>query len=122
MLMIPKSGGQYQICSPDDITSLQRDIDTLNNWASINSMKFHPDKCKVLIVHNSREILCGTEADPVNSPYFLGSVPLKSVGVEKDLGVDMTPKLNWEHQINRLCSKVSQKLGMLRQIGLRLFI
>ena len=51
----------------------------------------------------------------MNSPYFLGSVPLRSVAIEKDLGVDMTPKLNWQHQINRLCSKASQKLGFLRR-------
>ena len=27
----------------------------------------------------------------------------------------MTSKLNWEHQINRICSKASQKLGLLRR-------
>ena len=78
-------------------------------------MKFHPDKCKVLIVHNTRKILHGDDKNHIYSPYTLDNVPLKSVGVEKDLGVDMTPKLNWEHQINRLCSKASQKLGLLRR-------
>ena len=37
------------------------------------------------------------------------------MAVEKDLGVDMTPKMNWEHQITRLCSQASQKLGLLRR-------
>ena len=27
----------------------------------------------------------------------------------------MTPKLRWDHQVDRLCSKASQKLGMLRR-------
>ena len=60
-------------------------------------------------------MLFGDDLNPVLSPYFLDSVPIISVGVEKDLGVDMTPKLNWEHQINRLCSQASQKLGLLRR-------
>ena len=49
------------------------------------------------------------------SPYYLGKFQLKSVALEKDLGVDMTPKLNWEHQVTRLCSQASQKLGLLRR-------
>ena len=91
---------------------LQKDIDLLNHWTVINRMKFNLDKCHVLTFHNSNKIY---HVEGVNSPYTLGSVPLKTVDIEKDLGVDMTPKLNWEHQINRLCSKASQKLGLLRR-------
>lgn len=103
------------IRSPYDIVCLQNDINSLNNWASNNLMNFHPDKCKVITIHNSRVIYHGDDENPINSPYLLGEIPLKSVSVEKDLGVDITPKLNWKHQIDRLCSKASQKLGMLRR-------
>ena len=78
-------------------------------------MNFHPDKCKVLTVHNTHSVYHGSPDNTVFSPYFLGSTPLKSVNVEKDLGVDITPKLNWEHQVLRLCSKAAQKLGLLRR-------
>ena len=103
------------IYSQDDTICLQNDINALNLWASNNLMKFHPNKCKVLIVHNTRQVLYGDEDNPVFSPYFLGDVPLVSVGLEKDLGVDMTPHLKWEHQINRLCSQASQRYGLLRR-------
>ena len=103
------------IDSNNDITCLQNDINILNNWANNNLMKFHPDKCKVLTVHNSHHIFHGVDGKTVFSPYTLDSHPLKSVDVEKDLGVDITPKLNWEHQVTRLCSKAAQKLGLLRR-------
>ena len=103
------------IRSPEDIVCLQNDINSLINWANINLMNFNSDKCKVVTVHNSRVIYHGDDDNPIYSPYFLDGIPLKSVGVEKDLGVDITPKLNWKHQIDRLCSKASQKLGMLRR-------
>ena len=100
------------ISSESDIKSLQNDIDTLISWTKRNLMKFNKDKCKVLTVHNSHKIY---HIEGVNSPYSLEGFPLKTVEVEKDLGVDITPKLNWEHQILRLCSKASQKLGLLRR-------
>ena len=93
-----------------DREMLQLDINLLNSWAERNLMSFHPDKCKVLTIHNSKNIYHDKP-----SPYFLGSTSLKSIEVEKDLGVDMTPKLDWEHQIVRLCSQASQKLGLLRR-------
>ena len=101
------------IDSNNDIINLQSDIDILNTWAYKNLMKFHPDKCKVLTVHNSHHIFHGVGGKTVFSPYTLDSYPLKSVDIEKDLGVDITPKLNWEHQVTRLCSKAAQKLGLL---------
>ena len=103
------------IFSDDDIVCLQNDINTLNLWAHSNLMKFHPDKCKVLTVHHTRNVYFGDDKNPVYSPYFLGNTALVSVGIEKDLGVDMSPKLRWDNQIDRLCSKASQKLGMLRR-------
>ena len=103
------------IDSDEDINTLQKDLDTLNNWAVNNLMKFHPDKCKVLTIHNTHKCYHGINDIDAYSPYFLGNSQLKSVAVEKDLGVDMTPKLNWEHQVTRLCSQASQKIGLLRR-------
>lgn len=100
------------IKSINDTSILQKDIDLLNHWTVINRMNFNLDKCHVLTLHNSNKIY---HIEGVFSPYSLASVPLKTVGLEKDLGVDMTPKFNWEHQIDRLCSKASQKLGLLRK-------
>jgi len=100
--------------SENDHLVLQKDIDYLDNWAYENKMNFHPNKCKVLSVCNSPPPLLDV-LPFVEFYYSLGSVCLDYVNIEKDLGVDITPKLNWTEQCNRLCSKASQKLGLLRR-------
>ena len=80
---------------------LQRDINYLNDWAVRNKMNFHLDKCKAISISLSH---------PPPSPfsYSLGNSPLEYVECEKDLGVDITPKLLWNSQCNRLYSKACQ--------------
>ena len=89
-------------CEQDHLT-LDNDIAYLNSWATENKMRFHPKKCKVLSFCNSKppfiDILPETEF-----MYSLGPVYLDYVDSEKDLGVDMTPKLNWTLQCNRSVS------------------
>ena len=41
-----------RIKSPEDHHILQSHINALNEWALLNKMKFHPDKCKILSVNN----------------------------------------------------------------------
>ena len=103
-----------RICCEEDHIILQRDVDYLNEWATVNKMRFHPSKCKVLS-------LCSTNPPLLNILpniqyfYSLGLVLLDYVEIEKDLGVDITPKLNWTHQCDRLYSKASQQLGIVRR-------
>ena len=42
------------INSEADCEILQNDINTLRTWSRNNKMSFHPDKCKVLSIHDSR--------------------------------------------------------------------
>ena len=84
----------------NDHIILQKDIDYLNNWALANKMNFHPSKCKVLSIRNSPPPLLDILPD-VEFHYFLGTSCLDYVELERDLGVDMTPKLNWTEQCNR---------------------
>ena len=100
--------------SETDHIILQNDIDYLNNWAQENKMNFHPSKCKVLSVRNAPPPLLDI-LPHVEFQYFLGSSCLEYVESEKDLGVDITPKLNWIEQCNRLYSKANQKLGLMRR-------
>ena len=45
------------IRSKEDTAALQRDLDTLGKWEQTWSMKFHPDRCKVLAITNKRKII-----------------------------------------------------------------
>lgn len=97
-----------EINDDQDCLLLQQDINTLNNWASANKMKFHPAKCKVLSVSLKR-----FDRDPFS--YKLSGVSLQHVNSEKDLGVHMTNNLCWSKHCSYLLSKASRNLGLLRR-------
>ena len=103
-----------RISSEIDHSILQKDIDYLNDWAAQNQMKFHPRKCKVLSVSKSSPWLLNV-LPFIQFIYSIGDSQLDYVESEKDLGVDMTPKLSWTEQCNRLYSKANQNLGMIKR-------
>ena len=103
-----------QIHADEDHLALQQDIDHLNNWAITNKMKFHPNKCKVLSVQQSPPFLQGI-LPFIQHIYSLGVSLLDHVEGEKDLGVDMTPKMSWSVQQDRIFSKACQQLGMVKR-------
>ena len=74
-------------------------------------MKFHPQKCKVLTVSLRRQIYYVLPFDRFS--YELGDDILDYVSEEKDLGIIVTNKLNWEQQQNYVISKASRQLGLL---------
>ena len=99
-----------KITSIEDCIILNRDIDTLHSWAKENGMKFYPKKCKVLTVSLRRQIYNVLPFDRFS--YELGDDILDYVLEEKDLGIIVTNKLNWE-QKNNVISKASRQLGLL---------
>ena len=86
---------------------LQKDIDTLHDWATRNNMKFHPSKCCVLPVTRQRLPLIGQRY-----VYKLNGVTLEYHNIEKDLGVHVTTKLSWTEHCNKLCSIAASRLGL----------
>ena len=103
------------INSIEDSYIIQRDIDYMMNWASLNKMNFHPNKCKVLQVSSKR-------SNPIFSAlpfsmfyYRIGDCILDYVDFEKDLGVHVTNNLNWSEHCNRLYTKASQMFGLTRR-------
>ena len=96
------------INSQDDHCILQKDINSLSTWVTRNKMKFHPDKSKVLEVYN------GTIS--INSfSYTLNSDTIEYTPCEKDLGVNIVPKLTWTEHSDILYSKANQRLGILKR-------
>ena len=77
-------------------------------------MNFHPGKCKVLSINPSDSTLIDV-LPFIQFMYELGDSVLDYTSCEKDLGVEMTPNLNFSSQCDRLYSKANQKLGMLRR-------
>ena len=98
------------VSKQDDHWILQRDINSLENWASNNKMKFHPSKSHVLTVTNA--IVPCHDNDFV---YAMGNTPINYTDLEKDLGVYIQGKLNWTQHCDKLYSRANQRLGLLKR-------
>lgn len=98
--MTLRSGDWHTINSENDNEVLQKDISYLDEWANNNKMKFHTGKCKVLSVAQKPPPVLGILPD-IQYFYHLGENLLEYSDNERDLGVDMNPKLNWNEQCNR---------------------
>ena len=95
-----------------DSIALQNDIESLNNWAIKNKMKFHPSKCKVLSITNEHVqwIL------PFDRyPYTLSIIAIDYVTSQKDLGVHVTNTLNWSLHCKTLAVKATNMLNLVKR-------
>ena len=101
------------ITSEVDHQILQNDINYLNDWATLNKMKFHPMKCKVISMHSKPSPLAILPF--VSFHYYLGESLLDYADKEKDLGVIINNKLNFDEQHENLLSKANQQFGLLKR-------
>ena len=102
------------IHSNEDHEILQKDVHYLNDWATVNKMRFHPAKCKVLSVTHLRPPFLGILPE-IEFMYSIGSELLDYCTSEKDLGLTVNTKLNWNDHCDYLIAKANQKFGLLRR-------
>ncbi len=90
------------IASPLDSLVLQRDLDSLFQWADNGQMEFSPPKCAHLSIGPLR-----------GRSYSMNGVQIESKGVQKDLGILVPADLRFsEHAAS--CAKAGmQKIGIL---------
>ena len=88
--------------------SIQPDIDNLLRWATLNKMKFHPDKCKLL--------RCTLKQNKTDIRYYLGNEEIKQCTNETDLGVVTTQKLTMTDHQKKVATKFSQRLGLIKRV------
>jgi hypothetical protein len=80
-----------EISLPEDSNSLQRDLDSLQEWSNTWLLKFHPNKCKVMTVSNKKN---------TTRRYHLydstgKEVELEKSEGEKDIGVLVDDQLTF---------------------------
>ena len=90
-----------------DSQSLQQDINSLYTWTQDSLLRFHPEKCVAMRVGNS--------PDEVPVTYTMGGVPLTISNEEKDLGVLIDSKLNFDRHIGVKVNKANSLVGLIRR-------
>ena len=95
------------INSKEDCKELQKDIDTLGNWAEEWGMRFQPVKCNMMSLSRKKE--------RIEYTYTLKDTPLEFLDSIKYLGVTITNNLHWGKHIDDVCNKSYRTLGLLKR-------
>ena len=103
-----------EIHTESDCAILQNDIDTLFKWSIKNKMKFHPDKCKVIQIHEN-EHLCTKVLPLAKFRYYLNSDILDYTEYEKDLRVLDNKNFKWDDHQLKVLNKAHQMLGITKR-------
>ena len=102
-----------EITCENDNVILQSDIDYLMDWAIRNKMRFHPSKCKVLMVSSFNPPFWDLPFGQHH--YSMGEDFLDYADSEKDLGILINGTLNFNEHASMLYSKANQKFGLLKR-------
>ena len=97
-----------------DCAILQKDIDRLHKWCIVNNMKFHENKCKVLTVTNSKPLFMDVLPFTTH-PYTLGNIILDYTSCERDLGLFINERFEWQDHHNHILKKAYQMLGLTKR-------
>lgn len=95
------------VTNPNDSSTLQNDLDTLQQWERTWDMEFNPSKCQVLHISKSRH--------PIISQYTLHGEILEAVDCAKYLGVSISKDLSWNTHINEITKKANRTLGFVKR-------
>jgi len=95
------------ISSVQDQLQLQRDLDSLTDWASCWGMSFNPSKCTIITISRSNS--------PLHKFYTLCGVVLQHVSEARYLGVLLSDDLQWSKHVQHITAKANSTLGLLRR-------
>lgn len=96
----------------DDIQAVtkqaQTDLNTLNTWFLHNLLTINVSKTNYMIFKAKNKIITNL------TPLYINNEPIHKVDSEKYLGLTLDSNLTWKPHINKIRSKLSSLLGVLR--------
>lgn len=97
-----------QVDTLNDCHSLQNELNSIVSWFNSIGLQFNNDKCHSMSFSRNRSIISYT--------YAINGSTLESVSMKKDLGVILTPKLNYHPHIEAMCCKSLKTLGFVLRL------
>ena len=93
-----------------DTEALQQDLDALQRWSDKWLLEFHPEKCKVIRLGNSR-----TTKLTYKMKTPAGDTIISWTKAEKDLGVIVDEELKFQEEIEGRTKKGNKIVGVIRR-------
>ena len=84
--------------------ALQRDLDNIQDWARRWKMEFNVDKCKIMHLGSKNQ----------KHTYTMGGRNLAVTTEERDLGILIDDKLNFESHIKGIVKRANRMLGLIK--------
>ena len=97
---------QHQVVSAASGSNLQKSINEINNWATLNRMTVNVKKTKDISF---------TDAVPEPPRLYIGNEPIERVNVFKLLGVSIQNNLKWNAHVEEIIRKANKRLFHLRE-------
>ena len=102
-----------QILLEADCYALNNDIQALAEWASLNLMKFHPLKCKIVSI--AVKIFLDSLPFQRIFPYSMNNILLNHEPSETDLGLSVHKNFSWVNHQTMVLSKALSQFNLLRR-------
>ena len=104
----------HYTAAPNDISDgLQTDIDEILNWSADNKMILNETKTKSMLVTGKR---LAKKMEQSTLQLHVNSTELEQVSSHKLLGVTIDSQLTFDQHVEKLCTKLSQRIAVLRKI------
>lgn len=101
----------YRVASStQDCEKVQEDIDALQDWSKQWLLQFHPQKCKVLRVGKNHPDFTYTMNNIDGE-----QIELETTATEKDLGIHIDDKLNFNEHIAKSTARANKQMGLIRR-------
>ena len=97
-----------RIYDNEDHISMQEDINRMLEWSEKWLLKFHPGKCHVVEISNTRV--------KNKFEYKMENTVLEHVDEEKDLGVTIDNQLDFEQHITNKVKTANKVMGTIRRM------
>ena len=104
----------HYTAAPNDFSdSLQTDIDEILNWSADNKMILNETKTKSVLVTGK---WLAKKMEQSTLQLHVNSTELERVSSHKLLGVTIASQLTFDQRVEKLCTKLSQRITVSRKM------